>query len=282
MTNLGFFKRFSSSLFSPKDVIKYRTDRLWMTFLYFIFLLLISVLPVYISIVQNEGFSYETRRDIVNHYSTSEDLPFYIANGRLNHDDDDKSYIYNENITDRLKIIITLDEEYRTDISSTVVNILLREDGVYLSQSAFHLKLFSYDEYDGLKNFDFSNLQSRNSPSWDIIINVIKQEIKQMKPLTDIVQIVMVTLSEFVGMIFISLILAFFQSFTLTGVITFGKTWKMCIYALTPYVVGNVLGMLFGFPILFYLGLGVTAIFAASISQNILRESSGKDRNNDI
>lgn len=250
--------------------------------LYFLFLLILLILPVCISIVQNKGFSYETRRDIVNHYSTSEELPFYLVDGKLHHDNNDESFVYSENITSRIKLIITLDEKYQTDITSTTINIILKEDGVYLTQSAIQLQLFAYNKYNELKDFDFSNLQDKYSQSWDIVFNIVKLEIARLKPFTDLLQITMTLIMEMFGMIVISLILAFFQSFTLTGVITFGKTWKMCIYALTPYVVGNVLGMLFNFTILFYLGLGVSAIFAASISQNILRESSGKDRYNDL
>jgi hypothetical protein len=88
--------------------------------------------------------------------------------------------------------------------------------------------------------------------------------------------------AEIMTLLFISLMLAFFQSFTLTKIIPFNQIWKMCIYLLAPYVLGNVLAMLFNLTILFYLGLALTALYAASLSQRILRETSGRNENNDL
>ena len=276
MAHLGFIKRLSSALFSPKDIIKYRTDKIWVTILFFLFLLVLSILPVSISIVLNDGISYDTTRAIRTHFNENKDIPFTIIDGKLVHDDGDSSYVYTENIDSSLRVVFSLDN-VEGEVSSTVVNIIFQEDGVYLSQSAFVIKLFAYNEYPILNNLDFSDLTDWNSPTWDLVFEVANQEVNKIKPTFDFLQIIILIISEALSMLFISLILAFFQNFTLSGIISFGKTWKMCIYVLAPYVVASVLGMLFNIQLLIYIGLGITAIYAASISRNILRESAGKD-----
>lgn len=282
MELLGLLKRLSSSLFSPKDIIKYRTDRVWITFLYFILLLLLSILPMSILVFKSEAISYEVRREIITIFSGEDDIPFMIVDGKLVHDINDDTFVYTKNINSNLKVIITTSNTNTTDVTSIDTNVLLREDGVYLTQSALSIKLFDYSEYSGLNGLDFSNLKNKNDNSWNIVFNVINKEAEEIKPVSDVIQVVMIALTELISMILISVLLAFFQSFSLSGVITFGKIWKMCIYVLAPFVIGNVLGVMFNFALLFYVGLGFSALYAASISQNILRESSRKDRNNDL
>ena len=282
MEHLGFIKRLSNSLFSPKDVIPYRTDKWWITLLYFIFLLVLSILPLSISVVRGDVLGYETKKEIKSFFHGKEEILFSIKDGKLVHDDNNYSYTYAQDVTTDISIIFSLSNSIETELISAKTYVIFKETGVYLSQSAMHIKLFEYNEYTELDNFDFGDLSNSNSPSWDTIFTVAIEEINKVKPTITIMSIIMLAASETMTLLFISLMLAFFQSFTLTKIISFGQTWKMCIYLLTPYVIGNVLAMLFNLSILFYLGLAMTALYAASLSQRILREKSGRNENNDL
>ena len=279
---MGFIKRLSNSLFSPKDVIPYRTDKWWITLLYFIFLLVLSILPLSISVVRGDVLGYETKKEIKSFFHGKEEILFSIKDGKLVHDDNNYSYTYAQDVTTDISIIFSLSNSIETELISAKTYVIFKETGVYLSQSAMHIKLFEYNEYTELDNFDFGDLSNSNSPSWDTIFTVAIEEINKVKPTITIMSIIMLSASETMTLLFISLMLAFFQSFTLTKIISFGQTWKMCIYLLTPYVIGNVLAMLFNLSILFYLGLAMTALYAASLSQRILREKSGRNENNDL
>ena len=279
---MGFIKRLSNSLFSPKDVIPYRTDKWWITLLYFIFLLVLSILPLSISVVRGDVLGYETKKEIKSFFHGKEEILFSIKDGKLVHDDNNYSYTYAQDVTTDISIIFSLSNSIETELISAKTYVIFKETGVYLSQSAMHIKLFEYNEYTELDNFDFGDLSNSNSPSWDTIFTVAIEEINKVKPTITIMSIIMLAASETMTLLFISLMLAFFQSFTLTKIISFGQTWKMCIYLLTPYVIGNVLAMLFNLSILFYLGLAMTALYAASLSQRILREKSGRNENNDL
>ncbi|MDD4000926.1 MAG: hypothetical protein PHX62_08575, partial [Bacilli bacterium] len=68
----------------------------------------------------------------------------------------------------------------------------------------------------------------------------------------------------------LGLIISFFQKLFLPFV-KFGELFQLMIYALTPYVVGQLLSSLFGFVLIAYVGMFMTVIYASKLSRGLMQ-----------
>ena len=142
---MNIFKQFIKSLYSPKDIAKYRYQKIGKTILYVFFLMFISVIPffyhfgVLTSEIVNEG------RKIVE-----EELPpFYIRNGELISDIQEPLTIRKEKITfifDSTGTMTKDDAERKTNAIALLKNELV------VTSTGANAQSFSYTTIGEITN----------------------------------------------------------------------------------------------------------------------------------
>lgn len=262
------FKRLSDSLFSPKEVLKYKDDRWWQVLIMFLLLIFVFVLPSTISISMKNNLSYNDEVAIKRVIS-GETIPFQIKNGKLLNDNDNDNYVYQKDIDGYMKIVVT--NSSNVDLGTNLV-ILVTTDGVYLSNQVLRLQLIAYEDYPNLNNTDFKELSNINSSEWNEVLVVIRAQYSSFMEFYRPVMITANVLSSIGLILFMSLVIAFFQHFTLKGLIEFKKFWKLVIYLFVPYVVLETIFTLFGVNLI-YLSFMVTAIYTIMLSRHIQTEN---------
>jgi len=264
-------KRLSNSLFSPRAVLNYRSDKWYITALYFLILLFISIIPPAVIAIQKDGIDYDTQKDIRLYFVGKEDIPYEINNGILIHDQANNNMIHVEQISDLYSIIFTNQEEIASNDIPTSFSIILRTDGVYIRQASYMLRFFAYSEYPELDGLDFSNASSSNSVDfWNTVFDVADAQMAKYKGFFAFVSILYFFFANAFNFLIVSLILSLFQSFTLSRILSFGKLWKCCIYMLTPFVFGTTLASLFQFNLFYYIGFFASAIYVIIMSREAL------------
>lgn len=273
---MGFLKRFSNALFAPKEILNYRSDKWWMVTLIFFVLLLFTLIPTILSISDNASLDYEARTQIRQLFNGENDIPYSITNHVLVHDQNDRTHIYQKEVRPSIFILMTNAETVDESQLTSGIYIAFRTNGVYVMQSFVSYLLFTYQDYPEMNGIDFSDATSlSNNAFWDTMFTVFETEMQQFQPLLTTVSLLVHIISSAFSLIFISLILALFQSFQINRYLRFSSLWKLCLYLMTPYVFGNTLSLLFNFTLLYYVGFIVTAIYVIILGQTILRESLG-------
>lgn len=271
---MNFLKRFSNSLFAPKEVINYKNDPWWITLLYFFTLVLFLIIPQTISVLQTDILNYEVKKELRNHFNGQEDIPFSIVNGVLVHDTNDTDYVYQDKFNNiNIVFTTTMDNITSNDVSD-VLTIIFQSDGVYVKQVLITRKIFKYDDYPILNGIDFSDASShQNHQFWDKIFTVASQEVREVRPIINIAYIAVNFIWAILDLLIFCLIFSLFQIFLVSRVIKYTKLFKLSIYLLLPYTLGNVLSILFGYNIIYYLGLLISAIYITILSRTIIRDA---------
>jgi hypothetical protein len=223
----------------------------------------------------DKGLDYDMKKEIKYGFTGEEAIPFKIIDGVLINTNNDPSYVYSKKMNEDVSMIITNKETIDKNITNTTLTFILKNDGVYLLQSIVSQKLFSYNDYPMLNNLDFNELSSAISPQWEIVFTVFNDQFMKLKPLLSTVTITKVGLDKLFSYLMISLVLAFFQYYSLSGFMKFRTFWKLCIYMLAPYIIGETLSLLFGLPLLYYLGFFASAIYVIILSQTIKHSVGG-------
>lgn len=269
---MDFLRRFSNSLFAPKDIIPYAKDKWYVTLLFFILLTFISTLPFLVSTITNNEISYEAKRELRVTFS-DEKIPFSISNGKLIRNDNSEE-IYSKIVLSNLKVIFTSNNEVDKDLVSNNFIIAFKSDGVYLIQSVVEQRLFRYDEYDSeLNGINFMDATYSNINFWNRIFSVANKEYSKIRAELISFQVIYIFLSNALSFVLASLAFALFQSVRTSPFIKFSRLWKLCIYLLTPYVIGNLLAILFNISLLYYAGFFVSAFYAVYVGRTIINNS---------
>src|SRR5690554_5631196 len=90
---LQFLKRFSNSLFAPKEIINYKNDKWYIKLLFFLILVFLLSVPQVVLSLQQDEMSYEEKKEIRLNFQGEDDIPFEIINGVLIHDSNDSNYV---------------------------------------------------------------------------------------------------------------------------------------------------------------------------------------------
>lgn len=274
---VGFIKRLSTGLFSPKEVFNYRNDKWYVTTLFFLFLLVLSILPTSIMFAMDKdnGFDYEFRTAVKRLYS-GEEIPFQIEDNKLISTNNQEELMVKK-LYDYYAIVFAPNKDYKSLLTMTEVSIVFASDGVYLVELLEQKQLFTYQKYPVLQNFDFQNLANYNSSDWEKIFQVFNNEYKLMMPSLVTLEIVSSLFATSLFLLFMSFILTFFQSFAIARFIRFSQFWKISIYLLTPYVFGYVLTMTFNIGLFYYIGMFMSAIYIIILGRSIGKEAIWKE-----
>lgn len=261
-------QRLRDSLFSPKQIINYKDDNFFKVLTMFLLLVILLVLPSTLSISTKKYLSYNDELELKKVIS-GEVIPFQIKNGKLLNDNDNDNFIYQKDIDGYIKLVVSNSSDLNL---GTNLVILIGTDGVYLTNQILKLQLLTYEDHPSLNNTDLKELGNVNSPQWNNVLTVIRASYQEFMEFYRPVMITANVISAIGILLFMSLVIAFFQHFTLKGLIEFRKFWKLVIYLFTPYVVLETIFTLFGVNLV-YLSFIVTAVYTIILSRQIQTNS---------
>lgn len=261
------FRRFRDGLFAPSQIINYKNDNWLLTILFFILLVIISTLPNLIYATQWGTFNYEEQMLYRNEYKL-EELPFEIEDYKLNHKNNDYDYIYKKTVANSHNIVVTVSgKDYSFDNSLPTI-VITRDSVLYKYNTSRVKELFSYTDYKELENLDLELVKTGDYFLWSKIFTVVNQEMKIIRPMYIFINLVKIIFYAFIELVGFSLLLTVLQKFSLVDV-SFLKLYKLIIYAMSPYVIGQVLYSLYGLNLFVIIGLIMTYIYSSKIGHTL-------------
>jgi hypothetical protein len=265
------FKRFRSGLFFPSEIINYRFEKKITTFLYFLILVLLSVLPSLIILLGESNLDYADKKVIREGFRTQE-IPYKIENHQLLYTGENEEDYFIVNLTDSLNIVFTSSEEVNITVSPFSIDsyIILTKNKVLYQRSLTHMDLFEYNNYTTLKNMDFIGATNDDYEFWKTVFPIVNNQIDKFSLTTDLMNIGALVLVSLVSLLILVLLISFFQKL-LIPFIRFSEVFQLMIYVLTPYVIGQLLGALFGISIMSFVGMIMTIIYASKLSRKLIQ-----------
>lgn len=266
------FERFKASLFQPNKIKYYQDDPKWITTIYFLLLVLITIIPSLILIFTADGLGYYDKR-IIRDVFRNEEIPYQIVDNQLVKTIPSNEDYFEVHMNDNLLIVFTEEESFPSDSSifTTSIKIVFTKYNVYYSQSLLQMELLKYQDYEYLKNLDFSGAYQDNPDFWNNIFPIINDKLEMFATGTMISNVIIIILATIISMIIFSLMIAFFQKPRFLGEVKYSKLWKLSIYLLTPYILISLFGELYSLPILSLVGGFVTIIYANIMSRSLVK-----------
>ena len=272
---MKFIDRILSGLFYPSEIMSYREDKKSFTFLYFIFLLLLYIIPSGILIFTNYGLDYKDESNIKSCFENSEIIPYYIESNVLKYDDSissEEKYYYQVKIDDIMiyfsskdiseldfRIIDNEKEENIIYIDLENTNYIFSSDGVYLISPIGISNIMIYNDYD-FNGLNFSLAKSKDNDFWNKAFGILNVVMDEYKSLYIGVSYIRLVFDGVISIGLFSLCITFFLRMSVNNRISFSKHWQMIIYAMTPYVLCYVIASFFGILIIYYIGVFLTII----------------------
>ena len=255
---IGFFKRLRDGLLDPKAVTNYLADKIIYPILVLLFFGVVLTIPNLIR-TYNYTMPYEMRSAIQG-MVVGKDLNYRIENGVLLkiNTDEDVALISNG--------IAICFFDAKIDKSVTYI-VRFREDGIYLGQpivilnNALETKLFEYNDFEKLKNFDISKLKDANSDEWNTIFDVYNDYYKSYRSIYMIYSFVETIMSRLMMFVLLIVIFAFSQYITLRKQIKFFALTKINVYYLVPYFLTSLLSASINVSIIGFVGIIVCIIY---------------------
>lgn len=253
------FKRLSNSLLSPKEVSKYYGESFGKTFLFFIIMLLLLMVVTVLNLATTSALSENLKKEIKKSF-LKEEIGFVIKDGELFNINNNSEYVYTNKLTETMYISMTEDiSKVETPVNG--YSIVFTKDGVYVAMPLTY-KIFEYNDYEYLKNIDFSNEDLYSDIKfWDNIFSITGSVLEEYKPTFLVIN----TLYYFIywtGWMFaIVLIVSFFTKMRTSTYLSFGSIFKVSIYNLAPFVICLIFATLFNLSFLMYIGSIISMIY---------------------
>lgn len=253
------FKRLTNSLLAPKEVAKYYGDSFWKTFLFFIIMLLLLMIVTFANLFTNSALTENMKKEIKKSF-LNENIAFVIKDGKLINTNNDADYVYTNKVYETLYIVFTQNiEKSETPLNGS--SIVFSEDGVYLKMGVA-LKVVEYNEYEYLKNIDFTDKELLADINfWDNIYSVTESVLKEFKPMTLVINMVYYFIYWTGTMLMFVLIISFFSKMRTSNLLSFGSIFKLSIYNLAPFIICLIFSTLFNLGFLIYIGYIITSIY---------------------
>jgi hypothetical protein len=264
-------KRFRSGLFYPSEIINYRFEKKIITILYLLVLVILSALPSFIIMFGDDALSYADKK-VIREAFRNEDVPYKIENYELIYTGNIGEDLFVLEFADDLNVIMTTESEIDLEISPFSVDtfIILTKDKVIYQRTLTNIELFSYSDYSTLQNLSFSGAVSDDYDFWSVVFPIINQQLERFSLFSGFVNVAVLFLVSLVSLVVLGLIITFFQKLFIPY-LNFGSIFQLMIYALTPYVIGQLLASLFGFSLLSFVGILMTVIYASKLSRKLIQ-----------
>ena len=280
---MGFLNRIADSLFSPKGLRAYANDKVIKVLLYLLFLICITLIPVIIDSPNYGKLSYETKLAIREVFdSETKKIDFKIENNKLVGKEEDQ---YFRQLTTNMSLFIGLNTdtnvtvgEKELKLANTGMVLCFLEDGVYLMNYVYKYKIISYEDYEQLEGIDFNKATIDDSEFWDNIFSTYSSVLKKFQPFLSIVYIGSSFVQALVMLLFYSVLVTWFNRFGMKVNYSFWENWRITVYGLTAFTLGNALALMINMSIFYYVGIIWSLIICIISTQNFI----GRGENNEL
>lgn len=265
---MKIFSRMKDSIFSPNMIYTFKNDKKIFTTLYYFILVILLMIPSLIIIAFNSDIDYTTRVEIRKAFLISEEIPFKISNNTLVATKEGVKEYYNVSYG-TIEIFFSDSEEFNLPSEYlNTSNILIGKDGIYIATPVANMMITSYQDFSSFEGLDFTKAKSYDQDFWNKAYDVITLVYSKFKPAIIITSIVLMFFQASFTLLIFSLILTLFARFGDANFLSFAKHWQLMIYTLSAFVIGNMLSILFGIRLFYYIGLIVSLIYSFGINQN--------------
>ena len=277
------FQLFKDCIAHPRNIAQY-VDRPNKKFIgFFIILILIYIFPIMLIVSTNNSVASDSINQMSQSFAVANDVHYEIKDGKLVGDNMyGTEYVKTEiviqnRIYDLAYVFDLTGQNYHIEESmdsSAYILVVFQEDHIKifggskdLGNVASEEKLKVYQktyEQLGISNIAFNDCKGRSYYEFNIqftgLVNSLFKSIKNVYlPLLIVGIIIGNTISYLVLLLTISLLELLF--YHMAG-IKFGKIFKICAYASTPYLVLSFIGTLTGLTLLNYIGQFILVLYA--------------------
>ena len=270
-------KRLGDSLFSPKDVLQYRVDKKIVTFLYFLLLSILLMVPNFISFFSDTSFfTYEVKTNIRYDVFNQEEVPYEIVNGKLTFTGTNEKSQYVINLsTYEVTLIFTTQDSIVQDDKMYSNIIVFSKEKVELKNRLNKMELGRYSDYASSEGLDLKYLTTSDRLFWEQTFDLLNEFEKGYHSLY-VTAIVLFIIFRSIGTLFLFILfITFINRISAENIYSFGDHLKLMIYYSTPFVFGVIFATLFDFVLIEYIGLIITFIYSLRI--NHIEITGGKD-----
>lgn len=260
--------RLTSGIVSPKRILYFSEDKKILVFFVLLFQIILLSIPGCLESFLINPLDYASKVDIRESFY-QEEIPYEIKNGHLSYTKTKaEDVLYVVNATD-YSFAFTRSENVRnvlykdnniTSVLTASSNevIIFTEDGIAISLYTMVFYLGSYDEFSSFEGLSFENTKPSDSDFWDVFFEGMNSVYKKYKTTIFVINVTLTILSSAISFILFTLITTAISRLGRLGLIPFGKNYKLIIYYMMPYVLGELFASLTGIRIIMYIGMGYT------------------------
>ncbi|MGI6710681.1 MAG: DUF1189 family protein [Bacilli bacterium] len=278
---MGILKRINSGLSSPKELVNYINDKIYMIIIYILILLIIAVIPTFLSVGFGPALTSTEKISIVKSFNGEPAIPFKVINGRLVHRfglDDTFEY----EVSPTFKVVVSQSTNINVNALKYADYLVLSPDKVYLYVNGlpFKIEILSYSEYPSLANIDFSEATKGENLFWEEIFEIYRLEYNKFRPYNLAINLIESAINSLFMILLFSLLISLFGRPEISEVYGLVKIWKLTIYAMAPYVFLTTIGVLFNLVFFRILGILITVVFVIRMNNyliNIYMNNSKKN-----
>lgn len=311
------YTKFKECLLKPSKIGKYVDDKMSKTILYFILLLLIYILPSFVSLISVKQMPTDYSNVIVESFAKSSSINYKLenVNGKLNLnktiDDAQPQYVEIGTIVGiDMNILVLFNTNESIDLNSydfssdlmnkNVILFTFAKEGMYISMGTLKLSNGSTDKtqelantsnkqlhysYEklGLSEIDFSVASSNKTTFRNYLDNSYISMYQKNLALILLIGIPYILISGILSLLVEVLVLALLIKILYGRFnVHFGAICKIVILAYTPRVIFNLLSIFWSSIIMYFIGQFLTIIYVTIALRYYIIKNIGTNISNII
>lgn len=311
------YTKFKECLLKPSKIGKYVDDKMSKTILYFILLLLIYILPSFVSLISVKQMPTDYSNVIVESFAKSSSINYKLenVNGKLNLnktiDDAQPQYVEIGTIVGiDMNILVLFNTNESIDLNSydfssdlmnkNVILFTFAKEGMYISMGTLKLsngstdktqelantsnkqQYYSYEKL-GLSEIDFSVASSNKTTFRNYLDNSYISMYQKNLALILLIGIPYILISGILSLLVEVLVLALLIKILYGRFnVHFGAICKIVILAYTPRVIFNLLSIFWSSIIMYFIGQFLTIIYVTIALRYYIIKNIGTNISNII
>ena len=311
------YTKFKECLLKPSKIGKYVDDKMSKTILYFILLLLIYILPSFVSLISVKQMPTDYSNVIVESFAKSSSINYKLenVNGKLNLnktiDDAQPQYVEIGTIVGiDMNILVLFNTNESIDLNSydfssdlmnkNVILFTFAKEGMYISMGTLKLSngstdktqelantsnkqlYYSYEKL-GLSEIDFSVASSNKTTFRNYLDNSYISMYQKNLALILLIGIPYILISGILSLLVEVLVLALLIKILYGRFnVHFGAICKIVILAYTPRVIFNLLSIFWSSIIMYFIGQFLTIIYVTIALRYYIIKNIGTNISNII
>lgn len=311
------YTKFKECLLKPSKIGKYVDDKMSKTILYFILLLLIYILPSFVSLISVRQMPTDYSNVIVESFAKSSSINYKLenVNGKLNLnktiDDAQPQYVEIGTIVGiDMNILVLFNTNESIDLNSydfssdlmnkNVILFTFAKEGMYISMGTLKLSngstdktqelantsnkqlYYSYEKL-GLSEIDFSVASSNKTTFRNYLDNSYISMYQKNLALILLIGIPYILISGILSLLVEVLVLALLIKILYGRFnVHFGAICKIVILAYTPRVIFNLLSIFWSSIIMYFIGQFLTIIYVTIALRYYIIKNIGTNISNII